>query len=78
MEPKGLGVLDHPLEPVIGLAEGETRWRMMTTGEVQRIQISNSILRCRRPACTGDPVFQRRFVLTRDVTAYWMPRLKRA
>jgi len=20
------GVLDHPLEPVIGLAEGETRW----------------------------------------------------
>jgi hypothetical protein len=24
------GILDHPLEPVIGLAEGETRWRMMT------------------------------------------------
>jgi hypothetical protein len=23
-------ILDHPLEPVIGLAEGETRWRMMT------------------------------------------------
>jgi hypothetical protein len=32
MEPKGRGVLDHPLEPVIGLAEGETRWRMMTAG----------------------------------------------
>jgi hypothetical protein len=24
------GILDHPLEPVIGLAKGETRWRMMT------------------------------------------------
>jgi hypothetical protein len=23
-------MLDHPLEPVTGLAEGETRWRMMT------------------------------------------------
>jgi hypothetical protein len=22
------GILGHPLEPVIGLAEGETRWRM--------------------------------------------------
>jgi hypothetical protein len=24
------GILDHPLEPVIELAEGETRWRVMT------------------------------------------------
>jgi len=24
------GILDRPLEPVIGLAEGETRWRAMT------------------------------------------------
>jgi hypothetical protein len=24
------GILDHPLEPVIGLAESETRWRVMT------------------------------------------------
>ena len=24
------GILDHPLEPVIGLAKGETRWPMMT------------------------------------------------
>ncbi|MDB5609878.1 MAG: hypothetical protein JWP25_6778 [Bradyrhizobium sp.] len=24
------GMLDTPLEPVIGLAEGETRWRSMT------------------------------------------------
>jgi hypothetical protein len=30
METKGPGVLDAPLEPVIGLAEGETRWRGMT------------------------------------------------
>ncbi len=30
MEPKGCGVLDAPLEPVIGLAGGETRWRSMT------------------------------------------------
>ena len=27
---RGHGVLDAPLEPVIGLAEGETRWREMT------------------------------------------------
>jgi hypothetical protein len=25
-----LGILDTPPEPVIGLAEGETRWRGMT------------------------------------------------
>jgi hypothetical protein len=30
MEPRGRGVLDAPLEPVIGLAEGEARWRGMT------------------------------------------------
>ena len=30
MEPKSRGVLDTPLEPVLGLAEGETRWRGMT------------------------------------------------
>jgi hypothetical protein len=29
-EPKRRGVLDTPLEPVIGLAGGETRWRGMT------------------------------------------------
>jgi hypothetical protein len=27
-ERKSRGVLDTPLEPVIGLAEGETRWRV--------------------------------------------------
>jgi hypothetical protein len=30
MESKSCGVLDTPLEPVIGLAEGETRWLSMT------------------------------------------------
>jgi hypothetical protein len=30
IEPRGRGVLDTPLEPVIGLAEGETRWRGIT------------------------------------------------
>jgi hypothetical protein len=30
MESKSRGVLNTPLEPVIGLAEGETRWRGMT------------------------------------------------
>jgi hypothetical protein len=29
-ESRGRGVLDTPQEPVIGLAEGETRWRGMT------------------------------------------------
>jgi len=30
MESRSRGVLGTPLEPVIGLAEGETRWRSMT------------------------------------------------
>jgi hypothetical protein len=30
IESIGRGVLDAPPEPVIGLAEGETRWRGMT------------------------------------------------
>jgi hypothetical protein len=30
MESRGRGVLDGPLEPVVGLAEGEIRWRAMT------------------------------------------------
>jgi hypothetical protein len=30
------GILDQPLEPVIGLAEGETRWRVTTVGGVER------------------------------------------
>jgi hypothetical protein len=31
MESRSRGVLDHPLEPVIGLAEGKTRWRVTTS-----------------------------------------------
>jgi hypothetical protein len=31
MESRSRSVSDTPLEPVIGLAEGETRWRSMTT-----------------------------------------------
>jgi hypothetical protein len=30
MKLRSRGVLDTPLEPVIGLAAGETRWRGMT------------------------------------------------
>jgi hypothetical protein len=36
LEPRGRGVLDSPPEPVIGLAEGETRWRGMTAGAYLR------------------------------------------
>jgi hypothetical protein len=36
MERHSRGVLDTPLEPVIGLAEGETRWRGMTVICVER------------------------------------------
>jgi hypothetical protein len=32
IEPRSRSVLDTPLEPVIGLAKGETRWRGMTVG----------------------------------------------
>jgi hypothetical protein len=35
MESIGGGVLDTPLAPVIGLAEGETRWRGMTAGTIR-------------------------------------------
>ncbi len=38
MESRSHSVLDTPLEPVIGLAKGETRWRGMTTnvGAIER------------------------------------------
>jgi len=35
LEPRRRGVLDSPPEPVIGLAEGETRWRGMTAELVE-------------------------------------------
>jgi hypothetical protein len=31
-DPRSRGVLDAPPEPVIGLAEGETRWRGIDDG----------------------------------------------
>src|SRR5260370_23116051 len=42
MESRGRGVLDTPLEPVIGLAEGETWWRGMTTLFVERAVRTNA------------------------------------
>ena len=42
MEPKSCGVLGTPLEPVIGLAEGETRWRSMTIFARQHIAPSHT------------------------------------
>ena len=46
MEPESCGVLDTPLEPVVGLAEGETRWRSMTIF-VRSAATSQSILSLR-------------------------------
>jgi hypothetical protein len=45
MESKGRGVLDTPQEPVIGLAEGETRWRGMTGFGVEAAQLSEGAKR---------------------------------
>jgi hypothetical protein len=44
-ESKGRGVLDTPQEPVIGLAEGETRWRGMTIyrGAPPRYELARKI-----------------------------------
>jgi len=39
MESRGRGVLDAPPEPVIRLAEGETRWRSMTVVVVTLIDM---------------------------------------
>jgi hypothetical protein len=36
MESRSRGVLDTPLEPIIGLAEAETRWRGMTAIRADR------------------------------------------
>jgi hypothetical protein len=37
------GVLDTPLAPVVGLAEGETRWRGMTAVDVVRAALRTQI-----------------------------------
>ena len=39
IETMGRGVLDHPPEPVIGLAGGETRWRVKTVVCVERPRV---------------------------------------
>jgi hypothetical protein len=49
METRGRGVLDSPLEPVIALAEGETRWRGMTVECVVALGAVQSRLLPRQP-----------------------------
>src|SRR6266704_2175557 len=70
IESRSCGVLDTPLEPVIGLAEGETRWRSMTVsgGARRRLAMTgaggNSLnanaphTQPSSPANAGEPVFQ--------------------
>src|SRR5882757_3661473 len=49
MEPGSRGVLDTPPEPVIWLAEGETRWRSMTASpSIQHSLLVGAIERKRR------------------------------
>jgi hypothetical protein len=47
IESRSRGVLDAPLEPVIGLAEGETRWRGMTTHDASLEDVVSGGLRLR-------------------------------
>jgi hypothetical protein len=42
IERRSCGVLDTPLEPVIGLAEGETRWRSMTSVQDDPSRLTSS------------------------------------
>jgi hypothetical protein len=51
MEVKVRGVLDTPLEPVIGLAGGETRWRGTTAiVEWRRLRnLASAVHDCRKP-----------------------------
>src|SRR5258708_36650478 len=49
MEPGSRGVLDTPPEPVIGLAEGEIRWRSKTASpSIQHPLLVRAIQRKRR------------------------------
>src|SRR6266852_5223582 len=61
MESKGRGVLDTPLEPVIGLAEGETRWRGMTAYCEAQCTTPKTLC-CSRPPVVN-PVLPRQHVL---------------
>ena len=79
MESKRRGVLDTPLEPVIGLAEGETRWRGMTTVREERSERSNPLSLRGNMDCFAEPVIGRRFAPTRWLAmttdaAYWIAR----
>jgi hypothetical protein len=58
------GILDRPLEPVIGLAEGETRWRAMTAVSVTRSVIG------RRFALARHDRLQLKFAHQRDLPTY--------
>jgi hypothetical protein len=40
MGSESCGVLDTPLEPVIGLAGGETRWRSMTANNKKALRLA--------------------------------------
>src|SRR5712675_3297310 len=44
MKSRSRSVLDTPLEPVIGLAEGETRWRSMTIFARKRRSNPDSVI----------------------------------
>jgi hypothetical protein len=53
------GILDHPLEPVIGRRDAPTRWRVMTAGSTGRIAPMVIVLRNARvnrfPQISGNP-----------------------
>ncbi len=46
---RGRGLVDHPPEPVIGLAEGETRWRVITRRQIAISRSATSPTRTARP-----------------------------
>jgi hypothetical protein len=57
IEPISRGVLDTPLEPVIGLAEGETRWRGTTTASgASRSRTLNPEEATKRPSLRARPL----------------------
>jgi hypothetical protein len=59
VESTGRGVLDAPLEPVIGLAEGETRWRSMTVSARNGLSAvrRDDVLRCLSLSCRMALIF---------------------
>jgi hypothetical protein len=59
MESKGRSVLDTPLEPVIGLAKGETRWRSMTVSARSGLSAvrRDDVLRCLSLSCRTALIF---------------------